>query len=103
MHPDGSSQASRLTIGTADAGAATEATPALRSTGSGGRTRSVRVRRVIGVMGVAAALPLFVWLPLGWLQVVPSVVDVFGVVGIRYPASMTIGGLLVAAICFYDA
>jgi hypothetical protein len=54
-------------------------------------------------MGVAAALPLFVWLPLGWLQVVPSVVDVFGVVGIRYPASMTIGGLLVAAICFYDA
>ena len=56
-----------------------------------------------GVMGIAAALPFFVWIPLGWVQAVPSIVDVFGIPGLRYPAGITIGGLLVAAICFYDA
>lgn len=103
MHSDGSRQASRMTIRTADGRAARPETEVLRSTGWARFGRRVRVRHVVGVMGIGVALPFFVWLPLGWLDSVPSMVDVFGMMGLRYPASMTIGGLLVGAICFYDA
>jgi hypothetical protein len=48
------------------------------------------------------ALPFFIWVPAAWIGLVPSMVDVFGVVGLRVPASITIGGLLLAAIGFHD-
>ena len=48
------------------------------------------------------ALPFFVWVPVAWVGLVPSMVDVFGVIGLRAPASITIGGLLLAAIGFHD-
>lgn len=70
--------------------------------GFGRRRRAARCRRALGIVGAAAAVPFFVWLPLGWLEFVPSMVDVFGVVGLRTPAGITIGGLLLAAIGFYD-
>jgi hypothetical protein len=48
------------------------------------------------------ALPFFAWLPLGLLESVPSMVDVFGIPGLRVPASIVVGGLLLAAIGFYE-
>ena len=59
-------------------------------------------RRMLGVLGALTALPFFAWLPLGLLELVPSMVDVFGVPGLRIPASLTVGGLLVAAVGFYE-
>jgi hypothetical protein len=58
--------------------------------------------RILGFIGVLMALPFFFWLPLGALQNVPSMIDVFGVPGLRIPASITVAGLLIAAIGFWD-
>lgn len=68
--------------------------------GGGAPRRSAK--RLLGFMGVAAALPFFVWLPLGWLGAVPTIVDVFGMTGLRIPAGFTVGGLLLAAIGFHE-
>jgi hypothetical protein len=57
--------------------------------------------RGLGWAGVLMAIPFFVWVPVAWVGLVPSMVDVFGVVGLRTPASITIGGLLLAAIGFH--
>jgi hypothetical protein len=43
-----------------------------------------------------------VWLPLGFLEAVPSMLEIFGMLGLRTPASITIGGLLLAAIGFHE-
>jgi hypothetical protein len=59
--------------------------------------------RILGYLGVVIALPFFVWLPLGFLKSVPSLVDVFGVPGLRIPAAFTVAGLLIAAIGFWDS
>ncbi len=64
--------------------------------------RWARLRRAIGILGVAIAIPFFLWLPLGGLGLVPSLVDVFGVAGLRVPASITVGALLLAALGFYE-
>lgn len=66
------------------------------------RKNVLRARRVIGAVGIFLALPFFVWLPLGMLESVPSMVDVFGVIGLRIPASTTVAGLLIAAIAFWE-
>jgi hypothetical protein len=58
--------------------------------------------RILGIVGVLIAIPFFVWLPLGLLPAVPSMIDVFGVPGLRIPASLTVAGLLIAAIGFWD-
>lgn len=60
------------------------------------------VRRFLGVLGAATAAPFFAWLVLGFLDSVPSMLEVFGMAGLRIPASMTVGGLLLAAIGFYE-
>jgi hypothetical protein len=69
-----------------------------------GDRRSLRRRllRGSGWTGVLMAVPFFVWVPVAWVGLVPSMVDVFGMVGLRTPASITIGGLLLAAIGFHD-
>jgi hypothetical protein len=59
-------------------------------------------RRALGFLGIVAALPFFAWLPIGLLDSVPSMVDVFGIPGLRIPASVAIGGLLIAAIGFHQ-
>lgn len=59
--------------------------------------------RILGYIGVLMALPFFLWLPLGLLDAVPSMVDVFGVPGLRIPAGVTVAGLLIAAIGFWDS
>jgi hypothetical protein len=58
--------------------------------------------RILGIVGVLIAIPFFVWLPLGLLPAVPSMIDVFGIPGLRIPASLTVAGLLIAAIGFWD-
>jgi hypothetical protein len=60
------------------------------------------VMRVIGFLGVAIAAPFFLWVPLGMTGLIPSMIDVFGVVGLRFPAAVTISGLLLAAIGFHQ-
>jgi hypothetical protein len=55
----------------------------------------------LGFLGVAIAAPFFLWVPLGFLGLVPSMIDVFGIVGLRFPAALTIAGLLLAAIGFH--
>lgn len=61
-----------------------------------------RLSRALGALGLLAAMPFFVWFVLGWIDIVPSMVDTFGVEGLRTPASITVGGLLLAAIGFHD-
>jgi hypothetical protein len=53
-------------------------------------------------MGVALAGFFMAWLLLGWIGWVPAMVDVFGVEGMRTPAAFTVGGLLLAAIAFWE-
>ena len=64
--------------------------------------RLLSARRIAGFFGLAMALPFFVWLPMGWIGWVPSVVDVFGITGLRIPASITVAGLLIAAVGFWE-
>ncbi len=61
-----------------------------------------RPRRWLGYGGVVIALPFFAWLAIGWLPGIPSMVDVFGVPGLRWPAAVAVSGLLVAAIGFWE-
>ena len=61
-----------------------------------------RLLRALGALGVMAAFTFSAWFVLGWLDAVPSLVDTFGIAGLRTPAAITVGGLLLAAIGFYD-
>lgn len=59
-------------------------------------------RKYLGYAGVAIALPVVVWLALGWLPFVPSAVAVFGVEGLRFPTGVAVAGLMLAAIGFWE-
>lgn len=48
------------------------------------------------------AIPFFVWVPLGFLSSVPSIIDVFGIDGLKLPTGIVIGGLMLAAIGYED-
>jgi hypothetical protein len=48
------------------------------------------------------AVAFFFWLLAGWLEWVPSMVDVFGMAGMRTPAAITVAALLLAAIAFWE-
>lgn len=61
-----------------------------------------RIRRGIGWLGLAVAVPVIAWLPLGLLPFVPSPIDVFGVLGLRTPAAAAVAGLVLAAIGFHE-
>ena len=61
-----------------------------------------RVGRIVGWVGVILAVPFFVWALLGWFGVVPSMVSVFGITGLRIPASVVVAGLLMAAVGFHE-
>ena len=58
--------------------------------------------RSVGWLGVIIAAPFFLWVPLGFTGLIPSMIDVFGVVGLRIPAGVTIAGLLIAASGFHQ-
>jgi hypothetical protein len=61
-----------------------------------------RVRRALGWIGVAVSMPVLAWSILGFLPGLPSIVDVFGIQGLRTPAAVTIAGLMLAAFGFHD-
>ena len=61
-----------------------------------------KLRTAVGIFGIAVASCFFIWLLLGWFGWVPTMVDVFGVTGMRTPASVTVAGLLIAAIAFWE-
>ncbi len=61
-----------------------------------------RWQRVVGWTGIAVAMPVFAWALLGLVPGIPSMVEVFGIPGLRIPASVAVGGLLLAAIGFWD-
>ncbi len=48
------------------------------------------------------AVPFFIWLPLGLIPAIPSIIDVFSIDGLKLPSSIVIGGLLLAAIGYED-
>lgn len=48
------------------------------------------------------ALPFFIWALLGLVPAIPSIVDVFGMSGLKYPTSIVIGGLMLAAFGFEE-
>lgn len=47
-------------------------------------------------------LPLVMWVPLGFIPGIPSIIDVFGIDGLKLPTGIVIGGLLIAAVGFED-
>jgi hypothetical protein len=61
-----------------------------------------RLRFSLGVVGIVVAAAFFIWLLAGWFDWVPSLVAVFGVEGLRAPAAITVGALLMAAIAFWE-
>jgi hypothetical protein len=54
------------------------------------------------VLGLVMALPMLIWALLGLVPGIPSVIDVFGVSGLKLPAGILIAGLLLAAIGFEE-
>ena len=48
------------------------------------------------------ALPFFIWVALGLVPSIPSIVDVFGINGLKHPTSIVIAGLMLAAIGYQD-
>ena len=56
----------------------------------------------MGVLGILVAVSFFIWLLAGWLGWVPGMVDVFGMVGMRTPAAITVAALILAAISFHE-
>lgn len=60
------------------------------------------VKLLLRLLGIGVALPFFIWAPLGLLPYVPSIVDVFGMSGLKVPTGFVIGGLMMAAIGFED-
>lgn len=59
-------------------------------------------RRILRVLGLVMALPFLIWALLSWLPGIPSIIEVFGVTGLKIPAGIVIAGLLLAAIGFED-
>jgi len=72
------------------------------SRGSGQKEGKRFLLRAAGWLGVVIAVPFFLWALLGLTGLVPSMIDIFGVVGMRIPGSVTIAGLLLAAIGFHQ-
>jgi len=51
---------------------------------------------------MSMAVPFFIWVPLGFIPSIPSIIDVFGIDGLKLPTGIVIGGLMLAAIGYED-
>ncbi len=60
------------------------------------------IRHILRVLGISMVLPFFIWLAIGWLPGIPSIIEVFGVTDLKIPTGIVIAGLLLAAIGFED-
>ncbi|WP_444918679.1 hypothetical protein ACJJI5_01165 [Microbulbifer sp. EKSA008] len=67
-----------------------------------GYFRSKKVRLTVGWTGLSIAGVFFMWGILGFIPFIPSMLDIFGVLGLRIPAALTVLGLLMAAIGFWE-
>lgn len=61
-----------------------------------------RLRLALALIGLSLAGVFFAWLVAGVLPGVPSMVDVFGIPGLRWPAAVAVLGLLAAAIGYWE-
>ena len=59
-------------------------------------------RRAAGVAGLVVAAGFLLWVPVGFVPGIPGPIDVFGIEGLRTPASFAVGGLVLAAIGFFE-
>lgn len=59
-------------------------------------------KKAARVLGVILVLPFFIWLPLSFVPVIPSMIDIFGMEGLRIPTGIVIAGLMLAAFGFED-
>jgi hypothetical protein len=59
-------------------------------------------KKMARVLGIIFALPFFIWLPLSLLPTIPSMIDIFGMQGLRIPTGIVIAGLMLAAFGFED-
>ena len=60
------------------------------------------IKKLLRVLGIAMALPFFIWVTVGLIPSIPSIVDVFGIDGLKLPTSVVIAGLMLAAIGYED-
>lgn len=64
--------------------------------------RLKRLRRAVGIFGISVAAGLLLWVPAGFVPGIPGPIDVFGIDGLRTPASFMVGGLMLGAIGFFE-
>lgn len=60
------------------------------------------IKKVLRVLGISMAVPFFLWVPLGLIPSIPSIIDVFGIDGLKLPTGIVIAGLMLAAIGYED-
>jgi hypothetical protein len=60
------------------------------------------IKRVLRILGIFMAVPFFIWVPLGLVPSIPSIIDIFGMDGLKLPTGIVIGGLMLAAIGYED-
>ena len=60
------------------------------------------IKKVLRLLGILMAVPFFIWVPLGLIPSIPSVIDIFGMDGLKVPTGIVIGGLMLAAIGYED-
>jgi hypothetical protein len=61
-----------------------------------------KFRRNAGTVAFSFAVLFMVWLPLGFFEIVPFVVNLPNETGLRSHAGLAIASLLVAALCFWE-
>ena len=64
------------------------------------RLNGMPFRVLIGTVGLIGAVLMLVWLITSVLGLTVSMIDVFGMEGVRIPAGIAIGGLMLAAVGF---
>lgn len=60
------------------------------------------IKNLLKLLGISMAVPFFIWVPLGLIPSIPSIIDVFGIDGLKLPTGIVIGGLMLAAIGYED-
>lgn len=69
---------------------------------SANRRRLDFIKKCARYLGIAMFSPFLVWLLVGLVPAVPSIIDVFGMGGLRVPTGVVIAGLVLAAFGFED-
>ncbi len=60
------------------------------------------IKNLLKLLGISMAVPFFIWVPLGLIPSIPSIIDVFGIDGLKLPTGIVIGGLMLAAVGYED-